>query len=71
METLKIQKIAFSFECDNCRQLVTEKMLPVEVEFMKQTNCGVYCDVCCDHAERYYQEQDYQAFLESEENQHY
>ena len=60
---------AFSFECINCRRVVTEKFSPIMLEMVKQA--GACCDACCDGAAAYYASPIYHAFEESEENMHY
>lgn len=62
-------KKPFSFECINCKQVVTEKFSPIMLEVVK--SAGACCDACCNGAEAYYASPIYQAFEESEENYHY
>ena len=59
-------KKPFSFECINCRQVVTEKFSTIMLEMVKQS--GACCDACCNGAEAYYNSPVYQAFEESENN---
>ena len=66
MKTAQQQKQAVTFECINCRQVVTEKMEPIFVRMIQAQ--GGCCDACCDYAENYYASQDYLAFEEAEEN---
>lgn len=69
MKTAQQQKEVITFECINCRQIVTEKLEPVFVRMIKEQ--GGCCDACCNHAENYYSGQDYLAFEEAEENSFY
>ena len=59
-------KKSFSFECINCRQVVTEKFSPIMLEMVKQS--GACCDACCNGASAYYASPVYQAFEEAENN---
>lgn len=59
-------KKPFSFECINCRKVVTEKFSPIMLEMVKAS--GACCDACCNGAEAYYNSPVYQAFEEAENN---
>ena len=61
-------KKPFSFECINCRQVVTEKFSLIMLEMVKAQ--GACCDVCCDGSKAYHDSPIYQAFEEAEENSH-
>lgn len=69
MKTAQQKKVEITFECINCRLVVTEKLEPIFAQMIKAQ--GGCCEGCCNHAERYYESQDYQAFEEAEENFHY
>ena len=59
-------KKQFSFECNNCHQVVTEKFSPIMLEMVKHS--GACCNACCNGAEAYYNSPVYQAFEEAENN---
>ena len=69
MKTAQQQKVELTFECINCRLVVTEKMHKIHAEMVKAQ--GGCCDACCNQAEQYYTKQEYIAFEEAEENHHY
>lgn len=59
-------KKPFSFECINCRQVVTEKFSPIMLEVVKSG--GACCNACCAVAKSYHDSPIYQSFEESENN---
>ena len=64
-----IMKKPFSFECINCRKVVTEKFSPIMLEMVRQS--GACCDACCNGASVYYASPICQAFEKAEKNRHY
>lgn len=66
MKTAQQKAVQITFECLNCRSVVTEKMHAIHAKAVQ--TMGGCCASCCQAADEYYNSDAYTAFEEAEEN---